>query len=95
MEEDEIYNGPVPAYPAEGAIGNGYYHRESYPERVNMRDSYVMIKNVDYMIKLFDAAALRVSATGDLEFLVDDPDGGGTLVWLDVTELEVPAPVEH
>lgn len=99
MEDEIIQPLPYPvAGPAQYGLGNGY--NEVYPyERTFVAEGgatgSIYVKNLDYLLTLFDAAAFRVTAIGDMEFLVDDPEGGNTLVWLDITELDIPEPTAH
>lgn len=98
MEEDAIYQ-PEQAFGLTTAWHANGYHQHVYPwERnygtANGQYGSVYIKNMEYVIRLYDAAAIRLTTDGDLELLVKDPEGD-TLMWADITELEVPEPTEH
>lgn len=99
MEEDDIYQAEQPYALAPPAWHTNGYHQPVYPWERNYAPAHgqygtLFIKNSEYLIKLYDAAGFRLTTTGDLELLVKDSEGD-TLIWVDITELEVPEPTEH
>lgn len=95
--EEELYNlppadAPEPWHPG----GNGFYREPAYPYQAGYAagTGQVYIKNPDYIIRLYDAVGFRMNDAGDIELLVRDPEGS-TLVWYDITELEIPEPTNH
>lgn len=92
--EDDIYLGP-PAGQYNAGPEPGY-QMERYPFTYhnNIGGGMMFITNERYLLNLYDAAGFRVTNDNDLEFLVRD-DETGTMVWSDISELEVPASTSH